>query len=193
MLSLSDYTPPTVLTPQVPLCICEHFLLILQAPFSIHQQEICITLLFTLKRFRVLLLHYKRTQLFISWHDANTFSENWPLSRLSFYLLGERWMASTSSLAPHCGCCIEVRRYQISRPPLSIMMTSWHVNFSHITVPHKGTAILSLDVIFDVEMYTLFNKQSSGRWFEMPWRPCDVTVAARRIIKEFKIFNSNLK
>ena len=39
--------------------------------------------------------------------------------------------------------------------------------------PHKGPAIRNFDVVCPIK---LFNRQSGCRWFENPWRPCNVTV-----------------
>ena len=36
--------------------------------------------------------------------------------------------------------------------------------------------MLNLDVVFDVSLTKLLNKQSTYRWFETPWRFNDKTV-----------------
>ena len=42
--------------------------------------------------------------------------------------------------------------------------------------PHNGAAKRSFDVFFGIVPYNVLNEQFSGRWFETPQRPCDVTV-----------------
>ena len=34
--------------------------------------------------------------------------------------------------------------------------------------PHKGPVTRSFDVLFDIGLNKLLNKQSNGRWFELP-------------------------
>ena len=41
---------------------------------------------------------------------------------------------------------------------------------------HKGLVMLNLDVVFDVSLTRLLNKQSNCRWYETPWRSNDITV-----------------
>ena len=45
---------------------------------------------------------------------------------------------------------------------------------SNIYFTHKGPVMLNLDVVFDVSLTKLLNKQSKCRWFETPWRSNDI-------------------
>ena len=42
--------------------------------------------------------------------------------------------------------------------------------------PHKAPVPQSFDVSFHVHLNKPLNKHSSWRWFEKPWRSCDVTI-----------------
>ena len=42
--------------------------------------------------------------------------------------------------------------------------------------PHKGPVMQKFDSFFVVTLNNLLNKQSTSRWFEIPWRSCNKTV-----------------
>ena len=42
--------------------------------------------------------------------------------------------------------------------------------------PSQRASNMRFDVLFDVSLNKPLNKHSNCRWFEAPWRPCDVTV-----------------
>ena len=66
--------------------------------------------------------------------------------------------------------------------PRVIMMTSWHVNASR-TCEGKEPAGVWLFFAF-VSLIKSLDKQSSFRWFETPWRLCDVTLTTYRYVFE---------
>ena len=65
-------------------------------------------------------------------------------------------------------------------------MTSRQGNISALLALYEGNPQVTekasnqeLDIFFNVNLNELLNKQSSCRWFAMPWRPCDV-IGMRR-------------
>ena len=56
------------------------------------------------------------------------------------------------------------------------------IHRSPVDSPRKGAVIRSFDAFFIFRSKELFNKQSSGRWFEMPWRSCDCNVVKLCVI-----------
>ena len=48
------------------------------------------------------------------------------------------------------------------------------IHRSPVDSPYKGPVMRSVDVLFVASLNKLLNKQSSGRWFETPWRSSEV-------------------
>ena len=79
---------------------------------------------------------------------------------------------------------------------LLTMMTPWYGYTFLIAVSSVGIRLsyvsspqtVPMMRCFDVSMNNLLNKQSIVQWFEMPWRPFDVSV-----IQRFYIYFINLK
>ena len=56
--------------------------------------------------------------------------------------------------------------------------------------PYKWPQMPRLSILFEVGLNILFNKQTSLRWSETSFRPCDVTVMRVNIIMSSKKFNT---
>ena len=64
------------------------------------------------------------------------------------------------------------------------MMTSWHGNALRVAGPFvtggsssgKGPAVRCFAIFCIVNLNKLLKKQSSYRWFETPWRSCNITI-----------------
>ena len=50
------------------------------------------------------------------------------------------------------------------------------IHRSPVDSPHKAPVPQSFDASFHVHLNKPLNKHSSWRWFEKPWRSCDVTI-----------------
>ena len=53
------------------------------------------------------------------------------------------------------------------------------IHQSQIDSPYNGSIKRSFDVFFVVRLNNLLNEQSGYRWFQTPWRSCDVTLMDR--------------
>ena len=71
-----------------------------------------------------------------------------------------------------------------------IMMTSEHGKpfWSPVDPPHKGPIMSNFCVFFDVNLKRALNKQWICRWFETPWRSCDMTVLFPRAVITMPMF-----